>query len=79
MEASGTGAAAMLVAMTEDVGDVRTQRRWLPRGDRGGARLRRASELILEVQSGEGAPQDVQVAWERSDLEASSDASRRAP
>ena len=81
MEATGTSAAAMLVGMTEDVGgrpDAATltlEREEIEEALASDAPL----DLILSVQAGEGEPQDVQVAWQRSDLEAVLGRSRRAP
>ena len=72
MEASGTSAAAMLVGMTEDVaGRPDAATLTLPREDIEEALASDAPlDLTLSVQSGEGEPKDVQVAWQRSDLEA---------
>ena len=72
MEASGTSAAAMLVGMTEDVeGRPDAATLTLPREEIEEALASDAPlDLTLSVQSGEGEPKDVQVAWQRSDLEA---------
>jgi hypothetical protein len=71
MEGNGTSATAMLVGTPEDVGG---------RPDAASVTLAREEieealasdeplELILSVDRGAGTPQDVRVAWERSDLE----------
>jgi hypothetical protein len=71
MEGTGTGATAMLVGTPEDVGG---------RPDAATVTVTREEieealaskdplDLILSVKSGETDPQDVRVAWERSDLE----------
>ena len=75
MEASGTSAAAMLVGMTEDVaGRPDAATLTLPREEIEEALASDAPlDLTLSVQSGEGEPKDVQVAWQRSDLDASED------
>ncbi len=72
MEASGTGAAAMLVGTSEDVeGRLDTATLTLPREEIEEALASDAPlDLILSVQSGEGGPKDVRVAWQRNDLEA---------
>ena len=71
MEGTGTSATAMLVGTPEDVGG---------RPDAAVVTLAREEieealasdlplELILTVDRGAGTPQDVRVAWERTDLE----------
>jgi hypothetical protein len=71
MEGTGTSATAMLVGTPEDVGG---------RPDAATVTLAREEieealasdlplELILTVDRGGGTPQDVRVAWERTDLE----------
>ena len=71
MEGTGTSATAMLVGTPEDVGG---------RPDAATVTLAREEieealasdlplELILTVYRGGGMPQDVRVAWERTDLE----------
>jgi hypothetical protein len=71
MEGTGTSATAMLVATPEDVGG---------RPDAASVTLAREEiekalasdqplDLILTIDRGTSSPQDVRVAWERSDLE----------
>ena len=71
MEGTGTGATAMLVGTPEDVGGrpdaatVTVTREEIEEALASNDPL----DLILSVKSGESDPQDVRVAWERSDLE----------
>jgi hypothetical protein len=71
MEGTGTGATAMLVGTPEDVGGrpdaatVTVTREEIEEALASDDPL----DLILSVKSGETDPQDVRVAWERSDLE----------
>ena len=71
MEGTGTGATAMLVGTPEDVGGrpdaatVTVTREEIEEALASNDPL----DLILSVKSGETDPQDVRVAWERSDLE----------
>src|SRR6185436_18094440 len=72
MQGTGTGAAAMLVGSAEDVGGrpdaatVTLERDEIQEALASDAPL----DLILSVQAGDTEPKDVQVAWQRSDLEA---------
>ena len=71
MEGNGTGATAMLVGTPTDVGGrpdaatVTMAREEIEEALASDAPL----ELILSVDRGTGTPQDVSVAWQRSDLE----------
>jgi hypothetical protein len=71
MEGTGTGATAMLVGTPEDVGGrpdaatVTVTREEIEEALASNDPL----DLILSVKRGETDPQDVRVAWERSDLE----------
>jgi hypothetical protein len=71
MEGNGTSATAMLVGTPEDVGGrpaaatVTMAREEIEEALASDLPL----ELILTIDSGESTPQDVRVAWQRSDLE----------